>query len=456
MYLVSQRVVTPEGLRPLAIGIREGRIDALIAPEDVPAGAKVVDAGSDVILPGLVDPHVHINEPGRTEWEGFVTATAAAAAGGLTTLCDMPLNSSPVTITERALEAKLEAAQGKLAVDVGFHAGLVPGHVADVAMLLDRGVLGVKAFLVHSGIDDFPAAGEPELRAIMPLLAERGIPLLVHAECDTEGAPKPNDRTSYRAYLASRPGSWEDKAIERMIRLCRETGCPVHIVHLATASALPMIRAARAEGLPLTVETCPHYLTFCAEEIPDGAPVFKCAPPIREASHREALWQALIGGDIDLVATDHSPCPPEMKHLEDGDLFSAWGGICGLQLSLPAVWTGLRARGGGMGELARWMAEAPAKLLGVADRKGRIAPGVDADLVIFDPDASFRVDPEFLLHRHKPTPYAGRELYGRVKTTYLRGMVIHDVDGPSKSLRAGQAVFRGAARGAKDHRRPPS
>lgn len=422
--LRSRRVVFPDGVRPASLRIEGERIAAILPYEPIPVSCRVEDVGERVVMPGLVDPHVHINEPGRTAWEGFETATQAAAAGGVTTLVDMPLNSSPVTVTLPALHKKMAAAEGQCWVDVGFHAGVVPGHVGELEALLRAGVLGAKAFLVHSGIDDFPAATETELRAALPVLAKHGVPLLVHAELETAKPPPRGDARAYASWLASRPTAWELDAIEWMIRLCREFHAPIHIVHLSAAGALPMLQRARVEGLPITVETCPHYLFFNAGEIPDGATVYKCAPPIRERLNNEQLWGALLQGAIDLVATDHSPCPPALKAVESGDFFAAWGGIASLQWSLPAVWTAGREAGVTFDQLARWLSAAPAKLAGLAGRKGVIAPGADADLVVWEPDASFVVHPEKTYHRHKLSPYIGRTLYGVIEKTYLRGRLV--------------------------------
>lgn len=422
--LKSRRVVTPDGVRAAAVRVEGERIAAVL-PYDAPSSAgPVEELGDWVVMPGLVDTHVHINEPGRTEWEGFETATQAAAVGGITTLVDMPLNSSPVTVTVSALEQKVIASEGKRWVDVGLHAGVVPGHTEDLPALIRAGVLGAKAFLVHSGIDDFPAATEDVLREAMPILAEHGVPLLAHAEVQSVKPPPRGDARSYRAWLASRPPAWELDAIELLIRLCREYGTHVHIVHLSAAGAIPMLIRAKAEGLPVTVETCPHYLFFNAEEIPDGATLFKCAPPIRERLNNEQLWGALLQGTIDLLATDHSPCPPVMKLAESGDFFSAWGGISSLQWSLPIVWTAGRDAGVTFERLTHWLSAAPAALAGLSGRKGRIAAGADADFVIWDPDARFTVEPSTTLHRHKASPYTGRTLYGVVKKTYLRGRLV--------------------------------
>jgi allantoinase len=428
----SRRVVTPEGIRPAAIWIQNGRIDQVWdwdMPElrNLPAGypaPDVVDYGDLAILPGIVDTHVHLNEPGRTEWEGFATATTAAAIGGVTTLVDMPLNSIPPTTSSGAFAEKRAAAKGQCAVDVGFWGGVVPGNQGELEQLVEDGVLGFKCFLVDSGVPEFGCVGEADLAAAMQVLAPLGRPLLVHAEVagpidavDVSGM----DPHHYATYLASRPPAAEEKAIELVIRLCRATGAHAHIVHHSAATALPLLRAARAEGLKLTAETCPHYLHFTAEAIPDGATPFKCAPPIRDAANREALWAALADGTLDFIASDHSPCTPKLKGLEAGDFMSAWGGVAGLQLALSIIWTEAQARGYGLEHIATWMSERPARFAGLQHRKGRIATGRDADLVIFDDAATQTVTANGVHHRHKVTPYLGETLRGVVRATYLRG-----------------------------------
>lgn len=418
----SRRIVTPDGLRDGALLIHDGRI-VEIADRDRAATLDGDDLGDLAILPGLVDVHVHVNEPGRTEWEGFETATRAAAAGGVTTLVDMPLNASPVTTRVAALEQKLAAARGKLAVDVAFHGGLVPGNAADIEPLIDAGVVGIKAFLVHSGIDDFPNATEADLRAAMPILARRNVPLLVHAELDDTGGPRAG--RSYASYLASRPREWENRAVRLAIALCREYGARVHVVHLSSSDVLDDLRTAKAQGLPLTVETCPHYLVFDAESIRDGDTRFKCAPPIRERENRERLWEGLRDGTIDLIASDHSPCPPDLKGLDHGDFSRAWGGISSLQVGLPAVWTQASRRGFDLLDIARWMAAAPAMLVGLED-KGAIRVGSAADLVVFDPDARSKISAGALFHRHPITPYDGMEVAGSVRATYVRGQKVYE------------------------------
>jgi allantoinase len=399
--------------------------------DDASAG-DIHDAGDSIVMPGVVDTHVHVNEPGRTEWEGFETATRAAAAGGVTTLLDMPLNSIPATTTVEALEAKRRAARGRKEENEEFIVGVVPGKATELEPLHDAGVRAFKCFLAPSGVDEFPNVTEADLREAFPILARLGLPLMVHAEdpaCLVQGGSS----RKYSEYLASRPVAAERSAIELLLALMRWCPAPVHIVHLSSATSLDLIRKARREGLPITVETCPHYLTFAAEEIPDGATELKCAPPIREAAERDALWDALIAGDIDLVASDHSPCPPGMKE-SGGDFFACWGGISSLQLTLPAVWAGARLRGMKPERVVEWMCAGPAALAGLSRRKGRIATGYDADIAIWNPDASFVVDPGSLFHRHHLTPYAGRELYGVIEATYVSGRQVFINDASSGSM----------------------
>jgi allantoinase len=421
--LRSLRVVTPEGVRAASVHISGGKISRLAAWDDCPSAPRVVDYGNLLIMPGLVDTHVHVNEPGRTEWEGFATATRAAAAGGVTTIVDMPLNSIPPTTSVAGLSAKRAALGDRAVVNVEFTGGLVPGNVDQLAPLRDAGVRAFKCFLSPSGVDEFPPVSEQDFRAAFPVLARLGLPLMVHAEDPALLLPAPpGGSRRYASYLASRPPAAEREAIACLVRLMEWCPTPVHVVHLSSAESLDTVRAARARGLPLTVETCPHYLTFSAEDIPDGATEYKCAPPIRGRAERDALWDALLRDEIDLVASDHSPCPPAMKE-SGGDFFTAWGGIASLQLSLSAVWTGARSRGVGPERLAAWMSANTARLAGLADRKGQLAAGYDADIVVWDPEASFRVDPSRLEHRHTLTPYAHRELFGRVRGTYVSGQL---------------------------------
>ncbi|MDF3071881.1 MAG: allantoinase [Polyangiaceae bacterium] len=438
----SSRVVLPSGVEEATVLVEGERIAEVVrGPRRV---ASAIDFGDRVIGPGLVDCHVHVNEPGRTEWEGFDTATRAAAAGGVTALVDMPLNSLPVTTTAAALEQKKQASAGKCRVDVGFWGGVVPGNRAELGPLAEGGVLGCKAFLVHSGIDEFPNTSATDLREAMPVLRDAGLPLLAHAELDLGAALTTDDRRTYERYLASRPPAWEDAAIELLVELCRETRCPVHIVHLSSASSVPLLRAAKAEGLPITVETCPHYLCLQAESIPDGATFYKCAPPIRDAKNRDALWGALLEGVIDFVITDHSPCLPSLKLPESGDFEAAWGGIASLQLGLPAVWTEARKRGAGLAELFRWMSSAPARFAGFSARKGRIAAGLDADLLVLAPEEERLVSPEQLFFRHKVSPYLGQTLYGRVHATLLRGACVYDGQSHPGEPRGIHLLHRGA------------
>jgi allantoinase len=422
----SSRVVLPTGIQEATVLVDGEQIAEIVRGPRRVAGA--IDFGELVIAPGLVDCHVHVNEPGRTEWEGFETATQAAAAGGVTSLVDMPLNSLPVTTTRDALEQKKRASARKCRVDVGFWGGVVPGNTADLNELAEGGVLGCKAFLVHSGIDEFPNTTAADLREAMPVLRDAGLPLLAHAELDLGATLTSDDRRAYRRYLESRPPNWEDEAIRLLVDLCRETGCAVHIVHLSSASSVPILRAAKAERLPITVETCPHYLCLAAETIPDGATFYKCAPPIRDAQNREGLWQALLEGVIDFVITDHSPCSPGLKLADSGDFEAAWGGIASLQLGLPAVWTEAQRRGATLEALFHWMSAAPAEFAGLAGKKGRITHGFDADLLVFAPDEELRVEPEDLFFRHKISPYLGQKLRGRVHTTLLRGSCVYDGD----------------------------
>ena len=401
--------------------VSEGRIEGLV--ESPPAGRPCENLEDALLMPGLVDSHVHINEPGRTEWEGYATATAAAAAGGVTTLVDMPLNSIPVTTSLGAFETKLGVAQGQLRVDCGFWGGVVPGNSGELAAMASAGVLGFKAFLCHSGIDDFPASRREDLLAAMPILRAAGLPLLVHAELDF-GVINPWADSSPREYLRflhSRPKVWEDAAIAMMIDLVRVTGCRVHIVHLSSASALPMLRAAKEQGLPITVETCPHYLCLRAEEVPEGDTAWKCAPPIRESANQEALWDGLKDGVIDFVVSDHSPCVPSLKLPEQGDFEGAWGGISSLQFGLSAIWTEACSRGVSVAQVGRWMSGAPAHFLGLDGCKGSIVPGADADFVAWHPEGQRTITEGEILHRHKVTPWLGRQLAGRVDAVWLRG-----------------------------------
>ncbi len=423
---VSNRVVTPGAIRPAALLVDAERILDVAAPDQIPPQAELHDFGDAAILPGLVDSHVHINDPGRADWEGFETATRAAAAGGYTLLVDMPLNCLPATTNIAALEAKRAAARSRCRVDWMPWGGVVAGNAHDIEPLAAAGVPGFKCFLVHPGIDGFTMVTEQQLRTALPHVARTGLPLLVHAELPTpiEIATQKlanADWSLYETYLQSRPEEAELAAIRLLLSLCREFKFRLHIVHLSASAAVPELRAARAAGLPVTVETCPHYLHLFAGSIPQGATLFKCAPPIRNRENREQLWQALRDGTIDLVATDHSPCPPEMKRLAEGNFRTAWGGIASLSIALPLMHTEAAQRGFSLANIARWMSEAPAALAGCGKRKGRLAPGYDADFVVFDPESTFVVTHDRLHYRHPVSPYLGETLRGEVLATYLRG-----------------------------------
>jgi allantoinase len=427
---ISQQIVTPDAIRPGAVLVDEGRITGLCNQAEIPASYSHIQC-EGALLPGLVDSHIHINEPGRTEWEGFATATRAAAAGGYTTLIDMPLNCLPATTTVAALEAKRAAASGQCWVDWAAWGGVSDRNADHLEPLASAGVCGFKCFLAEPGIEGFCRVDEAELRIALPHLARIGLPLLVHAEL-----PGPLDRAArsldgadwrrYETWLRSRPDEAELEAIRLMIRLCREFGFRLHIVHLVTAQALPDIRRAKQDGLPITVETCPHYLHFAADDIRDGSTLHKCAPPIRSAANREQLWEAIREGTIDLIATDHSPCPPAMKRLEEGNFATAWGGIASISVALSVVWTGMRARGFPLSDLARLMSRQPAQLAGLRGRKGATAPGYDADFVVFDPEGQ-KVVTETQIHtRHALSPYLGEQLLGTVTATYLRGIPVYE------------------------------
>ena len=438
MTVRGERVVTPEGTRPAAVHVRDGTVAAVTDPDVAPTG-ELVDAGPLVVAPGLVDVHVHVNEPGRTAWEGFATATRAAAAGGVTTLLDMPLNSVPSTVTADALAVKRAAAEDRCHVDVGFWGGIVPGNTDDLAELHAAGVFGFKAFLTDPGVDEFRHVAPVQLEQAMRRLADLDALTIVHAEDDEvlaraarvldEGDPR-----AYATWLASRPDEAEVRAVETVGGLAMATGARAHVLHLSSAAALaPLHNAARA-GTRLTAETCPHYLALTAEEVPDGATAFKCAPPIRDADNRDRLWTALADGTLALVASDHSPTTPERKLLDAGDVVRAWGGIASLQLGLAAVWTHAWPRDHIPADVVHWMSTAPAQLVGL-DHKGLLAPGFDADIVLWDPDRTWVVDGAALEHRHPVTPYEGARLRGRVVTTWVRGHKVYDrgaVTGPPR------------------------
>lgn len=437
----SKNVLTASGLTDAVLTVKNGKIVDLTPTNKVFAkytladgtGAtqamQVEDLGDLVVMPGLVDSHVHVNEPGRTEWEGFETATRACAAGGITTIADMPLNCDPVTTTLKALDYKLNNITGNLWIDCAFYGGVVPGNTDELEPMIKRGVVGFKCFLIHSGIDEFPNVQEADLRAALPILSQHKMPLLVHAELECAG---PSGTTSwqhcghYHSFVASRPRLWENKAVELMAGLAEEFKGPIHIVHLSSSDAIPIIKSAKQKGLPFTVETCPHYLTFAAENIPDNDPRFKCAPPIRENENREKLWQAVIDQTIDFVVSDHSPCSPELKFLAQGDLEKAWGGISSVQFGLPVIWTQAQKQGLQLADVVKCMATKPAQFLGLGKQKGLLAPGYDADIVIFSPEETFQIQKNMIHHKHKATPYDGMQLQGVVKRTYVRGNLVYD------------------------------
>jgi allantoinase len=441
LVLRARRAVTAAGEVAAGIAVADGRIVAVEPYESSLRGQRTVELDENVVLlPGLVDTHVHVNEPGRTEWEGFATATRAAAAGGITTIIDMPLNSVPATVDVPALEVKRKAAEGQCFVDVGFWGGAIPGNRDALRSLHDAGVFGFKCFLLDSGVPEFPHLGRAELEQYLGVVSSFGGLLLVHAEDGVaiDRAPAAHGH-SYRDYLVSRPRTAENLAIAEVIEAAGRTGARAHIVHLSSADAVPMIRSAQRDGVRISAETCPHYLVFTAEEIPDGATQYKCCPPIREADNRDLLWRGLTEGVLDCIVSDHSPCTPDLKGLDTGDFGLAWGGIAGLQVGLPAVWTEARRRRYSLGDVVRWTAEGPARLAGL-QRKGRIAVGYDADFCAFAPDDAFVVDAATLRQRNPLTPYAGRALTGVVGSTWLRGVEVLADEAP-----CGRLLIRGEA-----------
>jgi allantoinase len=433
----ARRAVVRGEEGPAAVGIRDGRIVAVAAYDALEAPDDVELADDEVLLPGLVDTHVHVNEPGRTDWEGFASATRAAAAGGVTTIVDMPLNSIPPTTTVAALEEKRSVAADQAYVDVGFWGGAVPGNVEDLAGLHEAGVFGFKCFLLDSGVEEFPHLPPAAFADAMTEVARLGALMIVHAE-DADEVVECAHGTAYRGFLESRPDAAEERAIALVVDTARATGARAHVVHLSASGAVPTLRAARAEGVDVSVETCPHYLHFEAGSIPDGATELKCCPPIRDAANRDALWAALDSGDIDMVVSDHSPCTAVLKRRDTGDFAEAWGGIASLQLGLPVVWTSARERGVPLTDVVRWMATAPARRVGLAG-KGEIAVGADADLCVFAPDEPWVVDPARLHHKNPVSAYAGRTLTGTVRATWLRGRPVELSAGPR-----GRLLRRGA------------
>ncbi len=456
-FFQSRRVLLPGGVRPAALEVSGGRIVAIVEPSAVPPGAPVRDFGELVLMPGIVDTHVHVNEPGRTEWEGFESATRAAARGGITTVVDMPLNSIPPATTPAGVATKAERTEGRCFVDVGLWGGAVPqnttGRARGLGELLDEGVRGFKCFLVPSGVDEFPYVRTADVEAALRQLSGTGVSLMVHAEVpdpiDQATAAlaaevPPADPKKYATYLRSRPPSAEDQAVSLLFDLAKKTGTAVHVVHLSSSGALDTLARAKDQGVPLTAETAPHYLHFTAEEIPDGATWFKCAPPIRERANRERLWTALEQGLIEMVVSDHSPCIPDLKRLDTGDFMAAWGGIAGLQYSFSAVWTGARARGIPLTRVSEWMSARPARHAGLEGKKGALVVGGDADFIVFDPDATFVVSGPHSEHKNKLTPYDGATLHGVVHSTWLRGEQVQE-NGQYGEHAAGRWLARGRA-----------
>ncbi len=443
--ILSKRIITPGGVVNGVIIIENSRI--VDVTKELPSGDFAIeDVGDYVVMAGIIDPHVHINEPGRTDWEGFNTATKAALAGGLTSLIEMPLNASPVTTTVDAFDKKISACfdettgKSKLHVNCGFWGGIIPGNENEIEGLIDKGVFGFKAFLTHSGIDEFPNVTDYDLRKAMPLIAKYNLPILVHCELITGKVETDKPSRQYQNYLRTRPKKWEDDAIALMIRLCEEFNCKTHIVHLSADTSIDQLIKAKQRGLPLSVETCQHYLYFNAEDILDGKTEYKCAPPIRNKENNENLWEALKDGLIDFVATDHSPAPPALKETESGDFMKAWGGISSIQFSLPALWTVAKKHGCTLSDISRWLCENPARLPSL-NSKGKIEKGFDADLTIWDPETKFVVKAEDIYHRHKLTPYLGEELYGVVKQTWLGGEKIFDKEN-FMNLHEGRILFK--------------
>ncbi len=437
----STRTIIDGAATDATVSIENGVITGISSGVLQERGVDFTEVGDNVLMAGIIDPHVHINEPGRTEWEGFDSATRAAIAGGVTCLVDMPLNASPVTTTVQAFDQKVAATNNQLHTHCGFWGGLVPGNDQQIAPLAAKGVLGFKAFLTHSGIDEFPNVTEDDLHKAMPIIAGLGLPLLVHAEIATPHANEVmSDKRSYNDYLLSRPRHWEDDAIAMMIRLCKQYNCRTHIVHLSSADSIQQIEEARQSGWPITVETAQHYLYFAAEEIADGQTAFKCAPPIREKANNDQLWLAVQQGVIDLVATDHSPATPALKELQSGDFSKAWGGIASIQFALPVLWTTARQHSGALTDMAKWLCEAPARLIGKQASKGKIAPGFDADLVVWNPEQSFVVNESIILHKHTVTPYLNERLWGTVSQTWLNGIKVFD-NNQVKQLNQGKIIL---------------
>ncbi len=426
MKAISSSRVFIEGMLKDAVVLYEnGIITDIVTKTQIPPNCEHQDMDELVIMPGIIDTHVHINEPGRTDWEGFNSATQAAAAGGITTVIDMPLNCIPATTTVAALNAKLNCLKDQMWVDIGFHGGVIPGNAGDLEAMLDQGVRTFKAFMIDSGVAEFPASDTKTLDQAMPILAKHNATLLVHAELDlSTHTAAVKDNSSYQEFLLSRPDNWEVDAISEIIRLAKKHDCAVHIVHLSSSQALDLIQQARQQQVKITAETCPHYLTLNSNTIPDGDSRFKCCPPIRDSRNQDALWQGLENGLIDFIVSDHSPCTPALKRLEEHNLWTAWGGISSLQFGLSLIWTAIQKRGYSFSQLVSWMCEKPAKLVNLQSVKGKIQIGYQADFVIWNPEQSQLIEAKNILHKHKLTAYENHRVYGVVDKTILRGEVI--------------------------------
>ncbi|XP_033763464.1 allantoinase, mitochondrial-like [Pecten maximus] len=462
----GNRVVLDRTVEKACIVVEQGKIIDILtgdAADDINKDdfCMVIDAGNDVIMPGVVDSHVHVNEPGRTVWEGYWTATSAAAVGGTTTIIDMPLNCIPSTTSYSAFMNKLEYAESKCFVDVGFWGGIVPNNQDELRPMLIAGVLGFKCFLIHSGVDDFPAVTRADLETAMEVLQDTDAVILFHAEmecpCNMAVSSEEGPPQLYKTFLDSRPEVMENEAIKLVCDLCLKYRVKCHIVHLSSASALPLIVEAKRKGAPLTVETCHHYLSLVAETVPGGATQYKCCPPIRSKHNQEVLWEGIVRGDIDMVVSDHSPCTPELKQLDTGDFTTAWGGIASVQFGLSLFWTACQPYGLTLNDVVRLLCRNTAQLAGVGDRKGAIKTGYDADFVIWDPESSFEVTVGMVRHKHKVrktanlchyneaghslTPYTGKQLRGVVKTTVLGGVIIYE-DNVAVRIPTGKILLR--------------
>lgn len=423
----SRHVFTQRKLQEAAVLFENGIITDIVSIKDIPTNCPHSNYGDLVIMPGLIDSHVHINEPGRTDWEGFNTATQAAAAGGITTVIDMPLNCIPVTTTLDAVNVKKACLKNQMWVDIGFHGGVIPDNECELNAMIDAGISTFKAFMIDSGVDEFPASDTATLEKAMPILAKAGATLLVHAELDSCGKePEIIDESSYAEFLNSRPDTWEVEAIEEIIRLSAKHSCKIHIVHLSTAKALDLIQKAQQKGVKVTAETCPHYLTLSSESIPDGDGRFKCCPPIRNTCNQKALWQGLEKGIIDFIVSDHSPCTPALKRLEEQNLWQAWGGISSLQFGLSLIWNYLKSNNYSIESLVKWMCENPAKLVGIEHLKGQIKKGFQADFVIWDPNKEHTIDKKEILFKNKMSAYEQHKVFGVIEQTILAGEVIYD------------------------------